>query len=168
MTLETHIRRTWEQLRNLSLTVALVGLAATKPAVADTSVQSYISTPAISRHTVFGYCRMLCKRDMAKSDCPYRTIFEKALAGDRLALEKLFADATYHTNDDIEWDIIPWHILHVMGDEQYSRFVLTHPVTERGPYLALQYPYIVGVREHAAFERYFRHKFPRTYSLWVH
>src|SRR5882724_72830 len=162
-----HIQRTSKRVRNFFLTFAFVGLAATTAAVPDISTRSYLSTPRESRIAVLEYCRINVERNEAKSRHAYRATFEKALAGDFRALDALFTDERYHTND-IEWDLIPWHILHVIGDRKYSAFVLSHPPPERAGFLALQYPFVVGAKEHAAFERYFRQKSPRTYSLWAH
>jgi len=112
------------------------------------------------------YCRTSCENNASKPRYPYRATFEKALAGDFRALDTVFTNESYHTND-MEWDLIPWHILHVIGDVRYASFILSHPARERVPFLALQDPYAVSVTQQAAFERYFRQKFPRTYSMWM-
>jgi hypothetical protein len=157
-------------LPSLALGPFLFGIsyfACATPASAARNVTgaTYVSTAAESRKKVLDYCRATCERNASKPRYPYRTTFEKALTGDFHALDTIFTNDSYHTND-MEWDLIPWHILHVLGDARYSSFVLSRPPSSRPPLLALQSPY-VGVTQQAAFERYFRRKFPRTYALWA-
>lgn len=126
----------------------------------------YVSSPTQSRTYIFEYCRVECERNLAKPRLPYRATFEKALNGDFRALDTVFTNAWYHTNDS-QWDAIPWHILYVIGDSRYADFVLTRPLTERSLVLALQSEHVVGPIQEARFEAFFRKHFPRTYALWA-
>jgi hypothetical protein len=146
-------------MRTQVFLVALTVAAGTAFALAS----SYISSSAQSRAYVFNYSRVQCEHNEAKPRKAYRATFERALAGDFQALYTVFTDEDYHTND-IEWMLIPWHILHVVGDRRYADFVLSRSLSERSRLLALQSPYVV---EQAPFEAYFRKHFPRTYALWA-
>ena len=157
-------------LHSLALSILFFGIlcftgATPAPAARNVTGAAYVSTAAESRKKILEYCHTTCERNASKPRYPYRATFEKALTGDFHALDTIFTNDSYHTND-MEWDLIPWHILHVLGDARYSSFVLSRPPSSRSPLLALQSPY-VGVTQQAAFERYFRRKFPRTYSLWA-
>src|SRR4051794_31989624 len=118
------------QVRNVWLAVAFFCFTAVLSAAPDVSTQSYVSTSKTSRQRVLEYCRANCEYNAAKPRLPYRATFEKALTGDFVALDTIFTNENYHSND-IEWTLIPWHILHVIGDRQYSMFVLSHPRSER-------------------------------------
>ena len=126
---------------------------------------SYVSSPIKSRTYILEYCRVECEGNLAKPRLPYRATFEKALRGDFRALETVFTNAWYHTNDS-QWDAIPWHILYVIGDSRYADFVLSRPLTERSLVLTLQSEHVVGPIQEARFETFFRKHFPRTYALW--
>ena len=156
-------------LRRVFWRVLIIGslsFANPAPAAGNPKGASYVSTPTDSRRKILEYCRTSCENNLSKPRHPYRATFEKALAGDFRALDTVFRNESYHTND-MEWDLIPWHILHVIGDGRYASFILSHPSSERAPFVALQDPYVVSVMQQTAFEGYFRKKFPRTYSLWT-
>ena len=148
-----------------TLLVGSLCFAATAPASRNVTAAAYVSTPVESRKKVLEYSRVNCESNSSKPRYSYRATFEKALSGDFHALETIFTNESYHTQD-MEWNLIPWHILHVIGDARYSSFVLRRPPSERAPLLDLQSPY-VGIKQQAAFEQYFRRKFPRTYALWA-
>src|SRR3954470_21422581 len=103
---------------------------------------SYVSNPTASRAYILKYCRVQCEQNAAKPRKPYRATFDKALNGDFSALHTVFTDESYHTND-IEWNLIPWHILQVIGDARYADFVLSRPSEERSTLLDLQSPYLM-------------------------
>lgn len=159
------LRRSLCRLPCLLVGAYLFGSCCSLAIARDVSTASFVSTPKESRRAILEYCRVVLENSASRPRYPYRLTFEKALSGDFHALETIFTNESYHTQD-MEWNLIPWHILHVIGDARYSTFVLRRPHLERAPLLDLQSPY-VGIKQQAAFERYFRRKFPRTYSLWA-
>jgi len=126
---------------------------------------SYVRTPAESRAYVLEYCRVQCEANASKPRKPYRATFERALNGEFRALHTVFTDESYHTND-MEWDLVPWHILQVIGDSRYADFVVSRPAGERSTLLALQWPHVSSEKQ-ASFEAFFRKRFPRTFRLWA-
>jgi hypothetical protein len=127
-------------------------------------VPSYVHTAAESRAYVLQYSRVECEGNPAKPRLPYRATFEKALRGNFDALHTVLVNEHYHTNDT-QWNRVPWHILQVVGDSRFAAFVLSRPLAERARLIDVE-AYNVGEQQEAAYEAFFRKRFPRTYALW--
>jgi hypothetical protein len=127
------------------------------------SVPAYVISGEDARQYVMKYCRVECEENLAKPRLPYRATFEKAVSGNFDALYTVFTNENYHTND-ISWETVPWHILQVVGDARFADFVLSRPPTQRSEFAGVS-AQNVGQQQQAAFEAYFRKRFPRTYAL---
>jgi hypothetical protein len=125
----------------------------------------FVHTVDESRNYILEYSRVECESNTAKPRLPYRETFLKALQGDSAALRVVFTDENYHSSD-LHWDKVPWHILHVVGDGRFAAFVSKCTPDERRIVLRTIGPSVGRAEDELAADRFFREKFPLTYSLW--